>query len=40
MAELGNVSGQKIFDPGFQYPGFFDQEQNLILNPTPGSDFG
>ena len=30
--------GPEIFDPGFQNPGFFDPEKNLILNPEPGQD--
>ena len=30
--------GSEIFDPGFQNPGFFDPEKNLILNPEPGPD--
>ena len=31
--------GPEIFDPGFQNPGFFDPEKNLIFNPEPGPDF-
>ena len=31
-------AGPKIFDPGFQNPGFFDPEKNLILNPVLGPD--
>ena len=30
--------GPEIFDPGFQNPGFFNPEKNLILNPEPGPD--
>ena len=26
--------GPEIFDLGFQHPGFFDPEKNLILNPA------
>ena len=38
MAGLSNGLGPKIFDPGFQNPGFFDPEKNLILNPVLGPD--
>ena len=30
--------GPGILEPGFQNPGFFDPEKNLILNPEPGPD--
>ena len=39
MAGFSNGLGPKIFDPGFQNPGFFDPEKNLILNPVLGPDF-